>query len=156
MRISQYAYFALYSSVVSAADMAARVGMEPDEISIRGSRNADPPRPVSHAWRVVCRDRGLTVDEQIGWIIKRLHPYRDQIAAFSQELAAQDPEHGGPVLRVVRYFNDPDGEEEELSPPEAALQKLAGQHQLLGWVLDREVLAFLLATGADLDADEYG
>lgn len=156
MRISQYAYFALCSSYVSAAEMAARVGMEPDEVSVRGSRTADPPRPVRHAWRMVCRDRGLTLDEQIGRIIERLRPCRDQIAALSQELAAHDPEHGGAALRVVRYFNDPDGEEEELSPPEADRQKIAGQHQLLGWVLDREVLEFLLATGAYLDADEYG
>lgn len=156
MRIRQYAYFVLCSSVVSAAEMAARVGMEPDKVSVRGSRKADPPRPVSHAWSIVCKDRGLTADDQIGRIIERLQPCRNQVVALSQELAAHDPEHGGAVLRVVRYFDDPDGEEEEFSPPEAALQKIAGQHQLLGWVLDRTVLEFLLATGAYLDVDEYG
>jgi hypothetical protein len=31
-----------------------------------------------------------------------------------------------------------------------------GQHQLLGWVLDREVLEFLPAVDAVLDVDEYG
>jgi hypothetical protein len=65
-------------------------------------------------------------------------------------------ESAGAVLQVVRYFDDPDGEEEELSPPDAELQKLSGQHQLLGWHLDREVLDFLMATGASLDVDEYG
>jgi hypothetical protein len=136
--------------------MAARLGLEPDEVSVRGSRMAAPPRPVSHAWRIVCRERGLTVDQQIGRIMQRLRPHQDQIVAMSQALTSESPRHGGAVLRVVRYFDDADGEDEELSPPGAALQKLAGQHQLLGWTLEREVLEFLLATGAYLDVDEYG
>jgi hypothetical protein len=36
------------------------------------------------------------------------------------------------------------------------LEKLAGQHQLLGSHLNREVLDFLTEVGAELDADEYG
>ncbi|MFC5753757.1 DUF4279 domain-containing protein [Actinomadura rugatobispora] len=156
MRISQYAYFALRSPVVPAAEMAARLGLEPDEVTVRGSRTVDPPRPAVHTWKIVCRERGLRVDEQIDRIIERLGPYRDRVVALSRELGVHGPEHGGAVLEVVRYFDDEDGEEEELSPPGAALQKLAGQHQLLGWGLDRRVLEFLLMTGAYLDVDEYG
>ncbi|MDN3353086.1 DUF4279 domain-containing protein [Actinomadura sp. DC4] len=152
MRISQYAYFALRSSVVPAAEMTARLGLEPDEVSVRGSRTADPPRPVSHSWKIVCADGGLTVDQQVGRIMERLRPYRDRIVALSQALAG----HGAAVLEVVRYLDDPDGEDEELSPPGVALQKLPGRHRLLGWTLDREVLEFLVATGAYLDVDEYG
>jgi len=59
-------------------------------------------------------------------------------------------------MQVVRYLNDESGEEEELSSPDAPWQKLSGQHQLLGWALEREVLEFLLATGACFDVDEYG
>jgi hypothetical protein len=36
------------------------------------------------------------------------------------------------------------------------LEKLSGQHQLLGWHLDRHVLNFLSEVGAEFDADEYG
>ncbi|XVQ14103.1 DUF4279 domain-containing protein [Spirillospora sp. CA-255316] len=156
MRVSQYAYFALHSSVVSAAEMAAGLGLEPDEVLVRGSRTADPPRPARHTWKIVCRDRGLRVDEQIDRIVGRLGPYRDRIVALTRDLAVHDPEHGGAVLEIVRHFDHPDGEEEELSPPGAEPWKLAGQHQLLGWGLDRRVLEFLLATGAYLDVDEYG
>jgi hypothetical protein len=63
---------------------------------------------------------------------------------------------GGCYLQLVRFFDDEDGEEEELSPPDAPLQKLSGQHQLLGWHLDRDSLGFLAHVGAEIDADEYG
>jgi hypothetical protein len=36
-----------------------------------------------------------------------------------------------------------------------SLQSLPGQHHLLGWQLDAQVLAFLVAVGAELDVDEY-
>jgi hypothetical protein len=58
-------------------------------------------------------------------------------------------------MSVVRYFNDDEGEEEAFSAPNAPLQKLQGQHQLLGWNLGSRVLGFLVAVGADLDVDEY-
>jgi hypothetical protein len=60
------------------------------------------------------------------------------------------------MLQLVRHFDDDDGEEEELSVSDAPLQKLAGQHQLLGWHLDSDVLGFLARVGAEIDADEYG
>jgi hypothetical protein len=154
VRIRQYVYFGLLSSKTSAADITARLRMEPDKGVVRGSRT--PARPVCHAWQVVCADRGLAVDEQLAQVVHRLAPRSAEIIALARELRADDPEHGGAVMRVVRYFDAEDGEEEELSPPDAPLRKLAGQHQLLGWVLDREVLEFLLAVDAVLDVDEYG
>jgi hypothetical protein len=33
---------------------------------------------------------------------------------------------------------------------------MTGQHQLLGWHLDRETLQFILGIGAAIDVDEYG
>jgi len=59
-------------------------------------------------------------------------------------------------LSVDCYLDDDDGEEEELSPADAPLQKLAGQHQLLGWHLDADSISFLARVGAEIDADEYG
>jgi len=156
VRIRQYAYFALRSRHVSAAEITARLGMEPDEISVRASRHADPPRPACHAWKIVCREPGRTIDEQLGPIVDRLWPYLDQLVPLIDELATEDADYGGAVLRVVRYFDGEQGEEEELSAPDAPLRKLPGQHQLLGWVLERKVLEFLLATNVCLDADEYG
>lgn len=156
MRIRQFVYFGLLSSQVSATEITARLGVEPDRIAVLGARNTAPPIPVCHAWKIVCDDRRLAVDEQLVRVVERLAPHSEEIIALAQELSAADPEHGGAVMRVVRYFDAEDGEEEELSSPDAALQKLPGQHQLLGWVLDREVLRFLLDVDAVLDVDEYG
>ncbi|SCF37360.1 hypothetical protein GA0070215_12153 [Micromonospora marina] len=55
----------------------------------------------------------------------------------------------------MRVFEHPAGEPEDLSGPVDGLQKLPGQHQLLGWHLDRRTLEFLRLTGAELDIDEY-
>ena len=66
---------------------------------------------------------------------------------------------------MVRYFDDDEGEEEVLTPSRtegvaipiwSGRVKLPGQHQLLGWHLDRKTMEFLVEVGAEVDADEYG
>ncbi|MFC7619479.1 DUF4279 domain-containing protein [Microlunatus sp. GCM10028923] len=156
MRIRQYVYLALTSSKLSASQIGQRIGLEPDEVGVLGSRRADPPRPPRHTWKLVCREPGLRVDEQIGQLLVRLRPHRDAIAEFARELRRDDPNHGGGRFFVVRNFDHEDGEEELLSPPDAEFQKLPGQHQLLGFDLDAELMAFLVEAQADLDVDEYG
>jgi hypothetical protein len=56
---------------------------------------------------------------------------------------------------VVRYFGAEDGEEEVIDVVHG-LEKLAGQYQLLGWELKRDVLEFVCDVAADLWVDEYG
>lgn len=142
--MSQYSNFALFSERMPAAEMTGLIGVEPDRVGVRGSRRHVPRAvPVTHSWRVECRDAGLTVDEQVGRVIARLLPYHAQIAQLAAQLA-QEPD-GGARLSVVRYFNDDEGEEEVLSAPDAPLQKFPGQHQLLGWNLSAPVLEFLVS-----------
>ncbi|MEV0331069.1 DUF4279 domain-containing protein [Micromonospora echinospora] len=155
MIISQYAYFALSSNRVSAAEMTARLGIEPDEIAVRGSRLASPARPATHRWKIVCRKAGLTVDEQIDRIVERLFGHAERIGELAGELDDTDGGPGASVLQIVRVFEHPDGEEEDLTSPVGGLQKLPGQHQLLGWHVDARVLEFLRLTRAELDVDEY-
>ncbi|MFE2869169.1 DUF4279 domain-containing protein [Embleya sp. NPDC059259] len=145
MPLRQYAYFALYSRYTSAADMTVRLGIGPDEATVRGSRFTKPTVvPVDHSWKVVCREPGLCVDEQIARILDRLRPHTDRICELARHLTGTG---GGAVLQVVRYFDDDDDRAE----PGAA-----DAPNLFGWHLDREVLDFLHATGAELDVDEYG
>lgn len=155
MIVSQYAYFALTSSRVPAAEITARLGIEPDEIVVRGSRNADPARPARHRWKVACRKPGLTVDDQIARIVDRLFEHAGRIGELAVELEDTDGGPSASVLQVVRVFEHPHGEEEDLTSPFEGLQKLPGQHQLLGWHLDVRVLEFLRLTRAELDVDEY-
>ncbi|HEX5542135.1 MAG TPA: DUF4279 domain-containing protein [Micromonospora sp.] len=154
--IHQYAYFALASTRVAAAEITARLGIEPDEVVVRGSRQAVPVRPARHWWRVVCRKPGLTVDDQIAQIVDRLFDHAERIGELAVELdRIEEGPGGGSVLQVVRVFEHPEGEEEDLTSPVEGWQKLPGQHQLLGWHLDTRALEFLRLTRAELDVDEY-
>ncbi|ACZ83872.1 DUF4279 domain-containing protein [Streptosporangium roseum] len=157
MRVRQYVYFALKSETMTAAEIATRIGLEPDETMVRGSRTAEPPRPVVHAWKVACHGPGMTLDEMIAHLVDRVEPFSEAIGRLARELDQGRGDDGScAVLQVVRYLDDEDGEEEDLRPPHQGFEKIAGQHQLLGWHLDRRVLQFLVATRAELDVDEYG
>jgi hypothetical protein len=61
---------------------------------------------------------------------------------------------------AVRYLNVDlalaDGEDEELTITASGLEKLRGQHQLLGWGLDASTLGFLVDVRAELVFGEYG
>ena len=153
MRIRQYVYFSVFSETATADEIASYLDLPPDRAWVRGSRTADPPRPPTHSWQLVCDTPGLAIDEQVAEVLDRLRKIEDRLVAIGAALLG---EGGGCRLQLVRNFDDDEGEEEELSPPDAPLQKLAGQHQLLGWYLDAKSLKFLARVGADLDADEYG
>ncbi|RCG20997.1 DUF4279 domain-containing protein [Sphaerisporangium album] len=155
MRVRQYVYFAVVSDTLEATEMTARVGLAPDEIRIRGASGALPPRPAAHAWKLTCRDAGQPLDEMISRLLDRLEPYAERIARLVEDLN-RDETGPSAVLRVVRYFNDEEGEEEDTSSPDPAAEKYPGQHHLLGWHLDRRTLRFLASVHADLDVDEYG
>jgi hypothetical protein len=141
--LRQYTYFALFSERTSAQEMTSQLGVSPDEVSVRGSRFTEPAViPVSHVWKIVCREQDLRVDEQVARVVDRLRPHTGRVVELAARLAADG---GGAVLQVVRYFNDTGENRLDAS----------GTANLFGWHLDRDVLAFLTAVGAELDVDEY-
>ncbi|MEW2522606.1 DUF4279 domain-containing protein [Actinacidiphila alni] len=143
MPLHQYVCFALYSPRASADAMTSRLGITPDEVTVRGSRFTEPAMvPVHHSWEIVCREPALRVDEQITCVLDRLQPHTDRIADLAGRLAGTG---GGAVLHVVPYFNDEDAPRSDA----AEAPNLFGRH------LDRATLDFLGATGAELDVDEY-
>jgi hypothetical protein len=162
VRIRQYSYFGLFSQVMSSAEMTGELGIEPDEFRVRGSRVSDPPMPRVHSWRIVCRDSGTTVQDQITRVLERLLPHASALGELARHLREiePDPPRAGSILAVVRHFGDEEGEAEVPSavdlPNGNRLDKMPGQHQLLGWQLDSTVIEFLHSTGAELDVDEYG
>jgi hypothetical protein len=149
-RIRQYVYFAVRSEAVNADEVSRRLGLEPDRVMVRGSRTAEPPRPTANAWQIVCDEPGMTIDEQVKVVLQRLRPAEPRLVEL-----AKDPDCSV-VLQLVRYLDDEEGEPERLSHSDAGLQKLGGQHQLLGWHLSSDDLGFLSRIGASIDADEYG
>jgi len=159
VRIRQQVYFGIQSEDTTAANLTGQIGVEPDSFSVRGSRSATPPRPLKHEWRVECDDGGLSVEDQVQRIVDRLLPYQGRIAAVVAEIRQKSPGDGS-RLQIVRHFNDDEGDEEsdgEVSTSGVSqLERLGGQHQLLGWHLSSEVVAFLCEVQADIDCDEFG
>jgi hypothetical protein len=147
--VDQYVYFALSSHVTSAAEMTAVLGLEPDETVVRGSHFPEPTAtPAQHRWKIVCREAGLSVDEQIARVLERLTPHADAVAVLARRLDAEDLQGPSAVLEVVRYFND--GPIRQDHP-----RRDAEAPNLFGWHLGRDTLDFLHHTGAVLDVDEY-
>lgn len=130
MRVEQYTCFVLVSETVSAADISVRLGMEPDEVLVRGGKWPVHDVPRAHAWKIVRRGEER-VDEQVEHVVERLKPIRDELVALTA-----DPEITA-RLTVVRYFRESvDGGD-------------------VGWWVSAESVEFLAAVRASLDVDEY-
>ena len=154
MRIKHYAYFRLASEDMSADEIARRVGLRADKSSVRGSELEGPrPKPLLNSWQIVCEMPGLSVGEHICQVVDRIRAYEPGIRECVDAGCSA-------TMQVVRYLgawlDDDEGEEEERTITPEGLEKLPGQHQLLGWHLGPEILAFLTRVGAELDLDEYG
>lgn len=134
MRVEQYSYFAIKSSTVPAAEMTRRLGVEPDEVLVRGSRDLERDVPRVHAWKIVRRSVE-TVDEQIQHLVDRLLPIRDELVRL-----AAGPEIDA-VVQVVRYFNHDGAADSERAP--------------IGWGLEPQTVSFLADVRARVDFDEY-
>ncbi|MCD9196923.1 DUF4279 domain-containing protein [Aeromicrobium wangtongii] len=151
--MSQYACFALRSQSMSSVEMAAHLAVEPDEVTVRGSRQLDPVRPAGHSWKVVCRTPGLDLDTLVATVLDRVAP----AAARIRELVDADVIDA--TLLIVRYFNDEAGQAEEkvaFDEDGHTWEKMPGQHHMLGWSLEAETLELLVSMGASIDVDEYG
>ncbi|MFI6458154.1 DUF4279 domain-containing protein [Streptosporangium amethystogenes] len=152
MEVDQYVYFALKSERMSAAEMTARLGLEADEITIRGSRRSEPPRPAVHIWKISIPRSSLPIDDMITALVDRLEPYALAIGALAEELDRDEPGHTA-VLQVVRFFGE---DEEDEDSAEEWMTEVPTRPRPLGWHLDRRVLDFLQTTRAEIDVDEYG
>jgi hypothetical protein len=154
LKVNQYVYFALKSETTPAETMTRQLGVEPDRISVRGSRLHHPPHPACHTWKIECRAPGLPVDEQVAAVLARVRPLTDAIQTLvaTGEITA--------VLQVVRDFTAQTGKPKptpgEATNTDKVLVALPDQQHLLGWHLTAADLAFLVSIDADLDVDEYG
>ena len=145
----QYARFGFWGDSVSAAAITERLGMEPDKVLVRGSRRANPPRPVQHAWELTCDQPRQRVEDLVAELLGRLAPHLDGIEALATELHTTNT--GAATLRIVRNFDtDQDEGSDDDGRPSPGLES-----QLLGWHLDTNVIAFLHRTRASIDIDEY-
>lgn len=150
MRITQYTCFVISCAGISAKLIDERLEIVGAELEEAGSRGSEPKRPSMSSWSLYCRTRGADIGDQVDELLSLLEPSRDAIKRLVLEDEAET------VLQLVRYFNDGDGEQEILDVTEEGLEKLPGQHQLLGWGFSHGVIEFLHDVHAVVDADEYG
>ncbi|MFC7501058.1 DUF4279 domain-containing protein [Nocardioides sp. CPCC 206347] len=150
--MNQYAYFQLGSTTRSAAELSTEIGMEPDEVRVRGSKRAEPPIPARHSWEIVNRAPNMDVEDLVAPLLDRISP----VASRIRDLTDSEEVHA--TLVVVRYFNDRNGVAEEQVETEQdghQLVKMPGQHQMLGWALEPEALGLLASMNATIWFDEY-
>ncbi len=131
-KVQQYCYFWIASDIVTADEITALLGIQPDRRAVRGSRQTEPRVvPVEHSWELVCERHGR-IDEQITDVLSRIEP----VASHVRTLTSRGDVGAG--LMMVRYFDDPEGE-----------------YGAMGWCLSLEQVALLAAMGANIQADEY-
>jgi hypothetical protein len=150
MKLKQYTHFTVSSQTLTPDELTQLLGVEPDTTRVRGSRVPETPdrKPVprAHMWDVACREYKLSVDDQIGSVLKRLAPAREAIRKLVTE-------HGDAnvTLSVARWFGGEEGEEQASYSSDDPREDV----RLFGWYLDDEVIDFLSYVGAHLNVDEY-
>lgn len=131
-RVRQYCYFWIASQTVTADQITAVVGIEPDRVTVRGSKSTAPRVvPVEHSWALVC-DRHGPIADQVTAVLNRI----ERSAHAVRELV--DGHQAWAGLTMVRYFGDADG-----------------GYEAMGWSLTTEQVALLAAMGACIQSDEY-
>ncbi|WP_433685791.1 DUF4279 domain-containing protein [Nocardia sp. CA-119907] len=134
------------STSLSAAEMTARLGLEPDRVLVMGSRSPERVLPRFHAWQILRRS-DESVDDQIQYLVDRLETVRAVLVSLCSD------DEVSPVMQVVRHFGDPDGV--EAAPDGIAWDQAQQRPRPLGWHLPLSVLDFLVSTRTELDVDEY-
>ena len=151
MKIRQYVYFGIKSEVLTADEIAQRVGLAPDRAVVRASRTADPPRPCFHVWEIRCDESGLRIDEQIERVIVRVEP----VGTAIRDLIAE-PSEVHAWLQMVRYFGVGRARRRSLTKRRGGLVKLSRTAPASWLARGPRRSELLVNTGADLNADEYG
>ena len=152
MRIRQYAHFVVGSEKLDPDQITSALNVQPTGVSRRGSRTAEPPIPRFNLWRYRATSTGV-LDELIRELLDLFEPRQRAL----QGLCVND-DGSWIEISFMRSFDDPEGVEEDDGPAELPdnLMRLEGQHQLLGFHLDTELMRRLVALDCALDFDEYG
>ena len=62
-RVKQYCYFWIASQTMTADQVTEMVGIEPDRVTVRGSKSTAPRVvPVEHSWALVCDRQGRSTN----------------------------------------------------------------------------------------------
>ena len=135
--------------------ITSRVQLVPDETKAKGSRITDPkPIPRFHLWTVKsgCPETA-ELNDHLSALVAKIEPYTSLIRAF---LDSSDADGQFNVVREFEAGPELDGIVDVGRYGPGNLERLRGQHPLLGFHLDRDVLDLASSLGVDFDFDEYG
>jgi hypothetical protein len=127
----------------------------PDETKAKGSRAAGPkPLPRFHLWTVQSgfpdtaelNDHLAALASKISPFIQHIRSFLDSSDAHGQFSIVRKFESGSELETIVDVGRNGPGN----------LERLRGQHPLLGFHLDREIVDLAHDLGVDFDFDEYG
>ena len=94
----------------------------------------------------------MPLNDHFGALLAKLHPHTDTIRDF---LARADADGVIPVHRIFSAG----AEDDDIIEPGRVIgeaERLRGQHPLLGFVLDHNLIDFAAHTRVVFDFDEYG
>ena len=134
--------------------ISERLGLIPTETKLMGSRHLGPPPiPRCHLWQL---DSGvesheLPLDDHLRSLVTRLGD-----SAVRVRNLARDGEASA-TIQVVRYF-EPGPEDRLISEPGrhvGDLERLRGQHPLVGFEIEPGLIEYAAQAGIGFDFDEY-
>lgn len=155
MRVRQSASFGISSLSVTPDEITSRVQLVPDETKAKGSRFAEPkPVPRFHLWRVRsgCPET-VELSDHFAALVARIEPFAPQIRAF---LDSSDADGQFSIVRKFEAGPELDTIVDVGRVGPGYLERIRGQHPLLGFHLDQHILDLANGLGVGFDFDEYG
>ncbi len=141
--------------MVNPDAITSRVQLVPDETKAKGSRIAGPtPVPRFHLWTVKsgCPETA-DLNAHLSALAAKIEPYARLIRTF---LDSSEADGQFSIVRKFEAGPELDAIVDVGRYGPGNLERLRGQHPLLGFHLDREVIDLATSLGVDFDFDEYG
>lgn len=130
------------------------IGLEPTEAEAMGSRDPSRGIPRCHLWSLASGvDEAASLDDHVNALVPIMQSRTEAFRAVSAIKSI------GIWLTIVRHFEDANEVFDQSGyglDADAGVERLGGQHPLLGWGMDRDVVELLSECGIGLDVDEYG
>ena len=154
VRVRQYVCFAISSPSIPPDAITGLLLLEADEVKPKGSRIAGPsPVPRAHLWKLMSgRADTSSLIEHIAALMAKLEPREHEI----QTLLSSSDADGW--IRAVRRFGAGAEDDDIVEPGRlvGGLERLRGQHPLLGFALDHRTIELAARMHVGFDFDEYG
>jgi len=148
VKIYQHAEFKVRSVSISADAITAALRIEPTRVWVRGERSSEPVLPQTHGWLLRASGSGL-LDELVLELLDQIEPVAAQLSQLTSGGEATA------TISILRKLGFDDGVEENEGRL-GNMVRLPGQHQLLGFHLDVDMMRRLVDLNCPVDFDEYG